>query len=482
MQRNTWTSTSSFAASHLGSGTAASFSGGIHRQLSRLSSLRRLSFELSTSRRGDRNDGNSADALSPSDPSSFASGRPAGGGGGGGSGGGDDDGDNDDDDDSLLCWSSSDGRRDSAGPSTASTASDIPLRMLSSHLCSGTVNGRGSFMSESLRNRQQRFANCDSLERVLQDPIRIRKLFVFLKEKACSELLEFWSLVELYQNFYWKPLKLLGFYDEIVGDGNDNDDGPAAAASDSDSDSDAGNHNSTRRSGGAGRNQLADLLSCFSIGVEEKLREEILHRYVRRDAPIQVCMPSAMRELIVARSREAHLLPQHQRLAIFRDAQRFCYGELQLNLMATFFQREAEIVMPTVEEGEEEGASVGVGVGVGVGVRIGRAEAAAKQAERDTATAAGGRYARRGDQDRSEPRGRRHWRGLGSRGEVQDWHSPGLASMNSSLFAAQVFGEATGSGGGGGGGGGEAAVAAGGKTSTLSTGSRRRQSDWSAGW
>ena len=50
---------------------------------------------------------------------------------------------------------------------------------------------------------------------------------------------------------------------------------------------------------------------------------------------------------------------------------------------------------------------------------------------------------------------------------TQDRHSPGLAAMNSSIFVAQVFGEATG----------ETAPSR--KTATL-TG--RRHSDWSAGW
>ena len=142
-------------------------------------------------------------------------------------------------------------------------------------------------MCERLIDRQTRFLVADSLEKVLQDPIRIRKMFLYLKLKSCSELLEFWALAELYQNLYWKPLKLLGFYDEIsmrqskkMSSATDGLTGSQRAT--------VGIHSSTAEKSmhcfhdedetndddHGDRETFADLLSCFSIDVEEKLRKK----------------------------------------------------------------------------------------------------------------------------------------------------------------------------------------------------------------
>jgi len=59
------------------------------------------------------------------------------------------------------------------------------------HLCSGTINGRGSFvLGGCSQKRQKRFDKQDCLERVLQNTDRLRSFYEYLQTKKCPELLE----------------------------------------------------------------------------------------------------------------------------------------------------------------------------------------------------------------------------------------------------------------------------------------------------
>ena len=59
------------------------------------------------------------------------------------------------------------------------------------HLCSGTINGRGSFvLGGCSQKRQKRFEKQDCLERILQNTDRLRSFHEYLQRKKCPELLE----------------------------------------------------------------------------------------------------------------------------------------------------------------------------------------------------------------------------------------------------------------------------------------------------
>ena len=390
----------------------------VHRQLSRLSSLRRLSFSstASLSLHDDDDDDTQRSNSGLAQDSAFSYGMVC---KNESSSLGEDGGD------SLLCWSSgAAARRDSPQLSMTSVDSTTAnIQLMRPHLCSGTVNGRGSFLSENILKRQQRYASCDSLERVLQDPLRIRKLFIFLKERAQSCLS--FGPCRAVSELLLEATEAARLYDEIVGDHegcshsyiySDGCDAPSKHAGRVARAGEEGNGNSNKR--------LADLVSCFSIEVEEQLREEIIERYVRKNAPIQVCMPSEIREQIMSRSRIAHELPKNKRLSIFREAQRFCYGELQQNLMAAFFQREPQIVLPCIMDMENSTTASEV-LSVGWGCALDLDPSYRNKSDQ---------YA---EESRTQTDRKPKWQsGADSR------HSPGLASMNSSLFAAEVFGEA----------------------------------------
>ena len=195
------------------------------------------------------------------------------------------------------------------------------------NLCSGTINGRGSFMTEHAVERQLRFQMYDCLERVLQDSTRIRRLYDFMKRQQCPELLEFWSIVELYQNLYWKPFKLMGInlniqvkrspeeLDEEEEEDETKESTKAPAKKEkggqqllSEKEKDKG---SLLR-----HTTLAKTLAKFTLEQEETLRGEIIYYYIEDEAPLQICLPSQMREKTLKTAARASELPDEDRLSM----------------------------------------------------------------------------------------------------------------------------------------------------------------------
>ena len=255
------------------------------------------------------------------------------------------------------------------------------------NLCSGTINGRGSFAKEHAVERQQRFNRIDCLERVLQDSTRIRRLYHFLKKQQCPELLEFWSIVELYQNLYWKPFKLMGINLHIQVKRNPELDGEEEDKMEETTGTHA-NKKERTQSTEEGRGSiirhatLAKVLTNFTLEQEETLRSEIIKYYMEDDAPLQICLPSQVKEKTLKTALRALELPDEDRLSMvsnmwwhadfyccelgfclfarvilfltfllffyfffalrtkFREAQKFCYDELQRIHMPLFIQYE----------------------------------------------------------------------------------------------------------------------------------------------
>ena len=204
-------------------------------------------------------------------------------------------------------------------------------------LCSGTINGRGSFNVTGAMDRQRRFSMHDSLENVLQNSKRLLSFFEFLKQKECSELLEFWSIVELYQNLYWKPFKLLGINLKIqVKVSNPEDSSTTESVAQV-----AGTENKKKIN-----STLALVLSDFTIHKEEILRNEIIEYYITDNAPSQICLPSQMRtnilKIATPRTMSKETTSRESRLSLFRNAQKECYDELQRIHIPLFQQYEEE--------------------------------------------------------------------------------------------------------------------------------------------
>jgi len=226
------------------------------------------------------------------------------------------------------------------------------------HICSGTINGRGSFVRIPARERQNKFNSNDSLEHVLQSYSRLRLFYTFLKEKCCSEILEFWSIVELYQNLYWKPFKLLGIELQIkrmqpIAETTQNKGATLAGPAEDDDDED---EDEDEKDGRSAPSTLAHVLNKFTLDEEIILRDEIIGYYIADDAPSEICMPSQMRYNIlqIMTPRFAQKYDREDRLSLFRHAQKFCYNELQLE-MPMFLQYEQQQKQEKEKEKEEEG-------------------------------------------------------------------------------------------------------------------------------
>ena len=182
-------------------------------------------------------------------------------------------------------------------------------------------------MTEHAVERQLRFQMYDCLERVLQDSTRIRRLYDFMKRQQCPELLEFWSIVELYQNLYWKPFKLMGInlniqvkrspeeLDEEEEEDETKESTKAPAKKEkggqqllSEKEKDKG---SLLR-----HTTLAKTLAKFTLEQEETLRGEIIYYYIEDEAPLQICLPSQMREKTLKTAARASELPDEDRLSM----------------------------------------------------------------------------------------------------------------------------------------------------------------------
>lgn len=225
------------------------------------------------------------------------------------------------------------------------------------HICSGTINGRGSFARIPARERQSKFNTNDSLEHVLQSYDRLRVFYTFLKEKCCSEILEFWSIVELYQNLYWKPFKLLGIQLQIkrmqpLKEATPKKGATLAGPAEDDEDE-------NENDGLSAPSTLAHVLNKFTLDEEIILRDEIIGYYIADDAPSEICMPSRMRYKIldIMTPRFAQKYDREDRLSLFRHAQKFCYNELQLEIpmFLKYEQQQKQEKEKEKEEEEEEG-------------------------------------------------------------------------------------------------------------------------------
>jgi hypothetical protein len=189
----------------------------------------------------------------------------------------------------------------------------------SSHLCSGTINGRGSFSNNHALDRQLKFNMSESLEHVLQNSKRLRNFYTFMSKRLCGELIEFWSIIELYQNLYWKPFKLLGANLKFQ----------LKKVSIEPEEEDIQEKNKVSLSN---KKSLAKFLSNFTLDEEDLLRNEIIEYYIADNAPSQICLPSQMRNNIlkVATTRfQSNLPDRDERLSLFRHAQKEVYDELQ---------------------------------------------------------------------------------------------------------------------------------------------------------
>ena len=203
------------------------------------------------------------------------------------------------------------------------------------NLCSGTINGRGSFMTEHAVERQLRFQMYDCLERVLQDSTRIRRLYDFMKRQQCPELLEFWSIVELYQNFYWKPFKLMGInlniqvkrspeeLDEEAEEDETKESTKAPAKKKrggqqliSEKEKEKEKNKNKDKGSLIRHTTLAKTLAKFTLEQEETLRGEIIYYYIEDEAPLQICLPSQMREKTLKTAARASELPDEDRLSM----------------------------------------------------------------------------------------------------------------------------------------------------------------------
>jgi hypothetical protein len=209
------------------------------------------------------------------------------------------------------------------------------------HLCSGTINGRGSFMNTPATQRQRRYCDRDSLERVLQNSTRIRQLYGFMQSEHCPELLEFWSIVELYQNLYWKPFKLLGInFDIEVKKKKCRTSETTETTETTETSEILPQTKNKNNSGEVKQTTLACVLSNFTLTQEETLRNEIVAYYIANNAPMQICLPSQNRLALLEKAKMAMELPDDDRLGLFREAQRFCYNEMQQIHMQKFLQYE----------------------------------------------------------------------------------------------------------------------------------------------
>jgi len=167
----------------------------------------------------------------------------------------------------------------------------------------------------------------------LQDKERLRTFYKFLSKQRCRELLEFWAVVELYQNLYWKPFQLLGLKLHVK------------------------NKKPGEERGTGGRNKYViteetggTTVVVFTIEHEKTLREEIIDYYITDNAQYQICLPSQTKSCIIKTSKQIQLQTSSTmvnnpsfrlyRLSLFREAQRFCYEELQRIHLPRFIEHE----------------------------------------------------------------------------------------------------------------------------------------------
>ena len=167
-----------------------------------------------------------------------------------------------------------------------------------------------------------------------------------MQRSQFTELLEFWSIVELYQNLYWKPFKLLGINLNIqiqkLPEENDVDE---AEEEEDISSQTTMTTMSTAQVKEEDENEvrhttLARVLANFTLGQEETLRKEIIAFYIADDAPSQICLPSQARDQLLLIAARASEMKNEDSLKIFRQAQRYCYDEMQRIHMPLFVQDE----------------------------------------------------------------------------------------------------------------------------------------------
>ena len=166
----------------------------------------------------------------------------------------------------------------------------------------------------------------------MQAKERLRTFYTFLSKQRCRELLEFWAVVELYQNLYWKPFQLLGLKLHVKN----------KKPGERETDVEGNKYVITK--------ETVVTTEVFTIEHEKTLREEIIDYYITDKAQYQICLPSQTKSCIIKTSKQIQLQTSSSminnpsfrlyRLSLFREAQRFCYEELQRIYLPQFIEHE----------------------------------------------------------------------------------------------------------------------------------------------